>query len=179
MARYLFLLAKTKDRKFKQKTEGKKEKQKKPTYLGHPGPTHLPSRPSPPFPLSSFPGRRTAAWRPCRGRRRAPGHLLLPLAFSSRLEASHSKPHPFPPLLIVFLLLCSSFSSTSESRRSAPPWQTWPPCPRDRAVVSLVPAVVVFIAGCKQSKPGAPSTSPSSSTPRRSRRTIPPISSPP
>src|SRR4051812_12345314 len=42
MARYLFLLAKTKDRKFKQKTEGKKEKTEE---------AHLPGPPRPNSPL--------------------------------------------------------------------------------------------------------------------------------
>src|SRR3954471_12359230 len=44
-----------------------------------------------------------------------PGHLLLPLAFSSRLEASHRHADPFPPLLIVFLPLLRPISSKSES----------------------------------------------------------------
>src|SRR4051812_38832297 len=78
----------------------------------------------------------------------------------------------FPLRSFLLLLLCSS-SSPTESAAVHRRQNSWPTASRSSAKVSIASAVVVFITGCKQSKPAASSTSPSSSSPRRSRRTIP------
>src|SRR3954470_16774198 len=73
-------------------------------------------------------------------------------------QATSCFPSPSPRVwrlrtaVLIHSPLCSSSSSPSyarfhrspRARRSAPPWQTWPPCPRDQAAVSLVLAVVDF-----------------------------------
>ena len=77
----------------------------------------FPSRPSPPSPPVFFSRQAHAQLRGDHAvaADEPPGHLLLPLAFSSRLEASHRRADPFPPLLIVFLPLLRPISSKSES----------------------------------------------------------------
>src|SRR4051812_26984657 len=74
MARYLFA---SQNKRQKRKTEEKETvKEKRLTWLL--AQLVAPS-PSPPPPLCRLPQASTqgAAWRPCHGRRRAPGHLLL------------------------------------------------------------------------------------------------------
>src|SRR3954469_14388711 len=134
MARYLFLLAKTKDRKFKQKTEGK-------TYLTleRNRPTQ-PSRPrgvrgsSSPSHAPKLLGGMHAALH--RRRRRAQATQLLPLATSSRLETPRRPPHPFhppwtssPSPLREFVDVRKLTGAHHRRNRGHLPPQPLPPCP--------------------------------------------------
>src|SRR3954471_23168281 len=116
MARYLFLLAKTKDRKFKQKLKGK-------TYLSlvRSRPTQ-PSRPrgvrgssSPSRASKLLGGMPPSELRSTRRRREPPG---FPVAFFSRLETPLFRPHPFPPPELPPPPPVFNFITIRERRRS-------------------------------------------------------------
>src|SRR3954466_3273375 len=139
MARYLFA---SQNKRQKEKQKGKRKKQKKPTYLGHPGPTHLSSRPSPrsssvvflPARQSSSlerpstpwtPPRRPAASRPPQDVKERHGDALDSL--------SHFPPSPLrPELSLGFPLLprerppCAAVRIRSQRRQE--PEQPCPPC---------------------------------------------------
>src|SRR3954462_455836 len=119
MARYLFLLAKTKDRKFKQKTEGK-------TYLTLE--RNRPTQPSRPRGVrgSSSPSRASKLLggmppSELRSTRRPPGLPGPPLAFFSRLETPPFHPHPFPPPELPPPSPVFDFITNRKRRRSPSP----------------------------------------------------------
>src|ERR1041385_2715477 len=94
-----------------------------------------------------------------------PGHLLLPRGHIStpgdaQKATASIPPLPGPPPPLLFAISAPP-RSTPEHHRGDP----WPPSSSAAATLSRTRAVVVFIAVCKQSKPGAPS--PSSSSPSR------------
>src|ERR1041385_249315 len=97
---------------------------------------------------------------------RRPAALHLPpRPPSSDVENPPSSSSPFPPPGNLFLLFPVRIPRRPErpvARRRGNPW---PPSSSAAATLSRTRAVVVFIAVCKQSKPGAPS--PSSSSPSR------------
>src|ERR1041385_8694828 len=129
-----------------------REKEKLPPRRGR-APPLQPAQPTR-TPLSSSPGRRTHSCV-----------ATMPWPPTSP-QATSCFPSPSPRVwrlrtaVLIHFPLCSSSSSPSyvrfhrspRARRSAPPWQTWPPCPRGQADVSLVLAVVDFFFP-KQAEP--------------------------
>src|ERR1041385_6542049 len=100
------------------------------------GEAHLSSRPSPP----GLPCLLLQAGAQLRGDHAVaadepPGHLLLSLAFSSRLEASHRRADPFPPPPRTLSSSPSPFSSKSESSPERTAVETRGHLPPDRKSV--------------------------------------------
>src|SRR3954463_7367032 len=119
MARYLFLLAKTKDRKFKQKIKGKAYlslERSRPTQPSRPRGARGSSSPSRASKLLG--GMPPSEPRTTRRRRVLPG---LPVAFFSRLETPPSRPHPFPPPELPPPPPVFNFITIRERRRSPSP----------------------------------------------------------
>jgi len=170
-------LQKRKERLNREKTEGKRKTESSPLTWATPAQLTV----SAAQPAAS----------PCRLPRRgeqlagahadAGEHLLACLASpepsSHVLETPWSHPHPFPPstdtLLVSLAVFVDVRELTGAHRRGNP----WPPSSSAAATLSRTRAVVVFIAVCKQSTPGAPSTSSSSPSRRWTRKSsssIPP-----
>src|SRR3954469_9666429 len=125
MARYLFLLAKTKDRKFKQKTEGKKEKNRRsPLTWATPAQLTSPAGPAREALLSSSsPRAKAARWS---GRARRGRHLdAQQLPGRPRTSKSATKTPSTPSLTFPHRRFVQSsplvFPFFPESVRRAPP----------------------------------------------------------
>src|ERR1041385_2804867 len=82
--------------------------------------------------------------RPWTTRRRR-GPSRPPRASFSRLETPWSTPPPFPPLQSFFPSSYARIRRRPKLHRSAPPWTTWPPCPRTPTSKSTVFLVLDFV----------------------------------
>src|SRR3954469_8568916 len=111
MARYLFLLAKTNDRKFKQKTEGKKEKTEEAHLPGPPRP-NSPSQPAQPtfspvvFSRQAHSCVATMPWPPTSPRPppASPRLLLASGGFAQQAASISPSAHRLsPPLFFIFV----------------------------------------------------------------------------
>src|SRR3954469_22922624 len=133
MARYLFLLAKTKDRKFKQKIKGKvylSLERSRPTQPSRPRGARGSSSPSRASKLLG--GMPPSEPRTTRRRRVLPG---LPVASSHAWRRRSSVRIHFP--LQSFLLLLCSISSPPESAAVHRRKNSWPSTSRSPAKVSI------------------------------------------
>src|SRR3954470_17501228 len=137
MARYLFLLAKTKDRKFKQKLKGKTYltlRRRRPTQPSRPRGARGSSSPSRASKLlGGMPPSEPRTTRRCR---RALATSCFPLATSSRLETPRWPPHPFhppwtssPSPLREFVDVRKLTGAHHRRNRGHLPPQPLPPCP--------------------------------------------------
>src|ERR1041385_3214946 len=138
----IFIRAKTKLQKKKGKIK-QREKEKQ-AYLAI-RPNSSPSRPSPP-PTPVVFLKQGAAWRPCHGRRRAPGHLLL-LPRHLFMPGDAQKPsRSIPPLQSKLLPLSRRNRrrpKLAPGRAAAP---AWPLTPRSPTKMSKTHAVLVLVA---------------------------------
>src|SRR3954471_22856915 len=135
MARYLFA-----SQNKRQKEKQKQEKGKR-AYLNWAQLTEA-ARPRDSAVFFLAPGRLLPPWRACR---RCLATSCYPRATYPRLDASWSHPDPFPLSSAISSPSFARFRRGQRSRRSAPPWTTWPPRPRAPPSKSIVFLVLDFV----------------------------------